>query len=235
MTYNRFGTLLSILFTLGWLIAIGVNLIVWFPQLLGADPMFYDHGREYLLFVAENQLSWAIFHIGASSALLILLPLISHLSQLRATDPNQPALQTIGLVGAFSALLASLIDQFATAVLARWQHGNIDVAYQLWETMEPFRDNGLKTLSFLLLGVWALWLAGAWLGTNYPHRRLGRFTQVIGGGLLLLGLIELAVPLPWRNIIGETGVAGLVLFPFWGMALARWFWQAELAHHTHES
>ncbi len=230
MTHNRFGTILALLFTLGWTVAIGVSLFIWMPQLLGQEPLFHEHGREYLPFVAQNNLSWAIFHIGATGGLIVLLVLISHLSQLRATSPIQPAMHTLGLLGAFSGLLASLIDQFATPVLARWQHGNMTVAFQLWETIEPFRDDGLKTLSFLLLGLWTLWIAGVWQQPENNAPRLARFTQFVGVSLLILGLIELAIPLPWRNILGETGVAGLtlLLLPIWGTWLARWFWQREL-------
>lgn len=232
MSYYRFGTLLALLFALGWVLAVGVSLFIWMPQLAGVAPLFYEDGREYLRFVAANQLSWAIFHVGATGGLLALLPLISHLTQLKKDDANHTAVQTLGLLGGLSALTASLIDQFATPVLARWQHGNIDVAFHLWETIEPFRDDGLKTLSFLLLGLWAVWLAGVWLQPTTPPYapKLGRFTQLVGGALLLLGFIELALPLPWRNIWGETGAGGLVLvlLPLWGFALAYWLWHEEL-------
>ena len=220
---NRLGTLLAGLFALGLAVAFGVTLGVWLPQTWGAEPLFYEQGAQYLPFVSANPVSWQIFHTAANLSLLAALPLISLLSQHVPSD-TRPAGQTIGLVGTAAFLLASLMDQFMTPVLARWAVGHIEVAFRLWETIEPFRDNGLKTIAFLCLGIWFLWVAAVY---ERPYRWL---TQGTGAAVLLLGLVELLIPQPWKNIWGETGFLGmsLLLFPIWGLATAHWFWQKEL-------
>jgi len=62
-------------------------------------------------------------------------------------------------------------------------------------------------------------------------QRLGQFTRIVGLALVLLALIEALVPPPLAYTIGETGIGGLaiLLIPVWGLWLARWFWQREVA------
>lgn len=229
MTSYRLGTLTAAVFALGWVIALAITLIFWLPQLIGVDPLFYEQAERVLPFVAANPLSWQIFHLATTSALIAAIPLISHLSHLHPDEAKQTLLRPLGLTGASAALIASLIDQFSTPYLAQIGAGNITFAIFIWETIEPFRDNGLKTISFLLLGLWMLWLTNGWEGD--AEKRPRQLTHLTGWGLLLLGLIEAAVPLPLKNIIGETGFGGLVLIllPIWGFTVAHWFWQQELA------
>ncbi len=236
MTSYRLGTLLAAIFGLGWSIAIGVTLGVWLPQLWGVEALFYEEAEQFLPFVANNLVSWRIFHVGTTAALLAILPLITHLSHLHPDEYKRPFLQTIGLTGGAAALLASLIDQFSTPYLAQIGAGNIPIGMHVWEAVEPFRDAGLKTISFLLLGVWLIWLAGGW--KEPAEKRPRQISKLTGWAIALLGLIELLVPLPWKNTVGETGVAGfvLLLLPVWGFVMAHWFWQQELAlYDTAES
>ncbi|MCA9939673.1 MAG: hypothetical protein KC418_13595 [Anaerolineales bacterium] len=228
MTHNRLGTLSAALFGGGWLIAVAINIFFWLPQSWGIDPAFYEDSQRYLQFVYDNAITWRVFHIGATTGLVGLILLIPALGALRRDDVRQPLFTAAGVVGAAAGLLASLIDHLGTPVLARYSAGGSQTARIVWEFMEPWRDGGLKTVSFWLLGAWALWMAGLWLGAN---RRLGRFSQIMGAALLLLALLETLLPLPWRNTWGETGLAGLslLLLPVWGLWVARWFWQRELA------
>lgn len=227
MNINRLGTGAAGFVGLGWSVAVAVNLGVWMPQLLGRNPAFYERGNEYLRFVHDNQTSWAIFHLGASGGLLALLPLIFLLTSGRGDTLTHRLMALVGLFGATCGLMASLIDQFSTPVLARYGLNRLEII-QLWEAMEMFRDNALKTLCFFFLGVWAIWLV-----KNYPPtapRPVIWLTHIVGWGLLVLGLVEALLPLPWRNMVGETGLLGAVLLfiPLWGFAVAYWFWQQAL-------
>lgn len=227
MNMNRLGTVAASFVGLGWSVAVTISLGVWMPQLLGRTPMFHERGNEYLRFVHDNQISWAIFHIGASGGLLALLPLIFLLTSGRGDTLTHRLMAGVGLFGAVCGLMASLIDQFSTPVLARYGLNRQEMIH-LWEAMEMFRDNALKTLCFFFLGVWAIWL-GKHLPASAP-RPVVWLTPLVGWGLLVLGVVEAIVPLPWRNMVGETGVLGAVLLfiPLWGFAVAYWFGQEAL-------
>ncbi len=228
MSYNRLGTLAAGLLGLGWLVAVGVNLGVWFPLIRELPPGFWDDSDLFLAFVRDNAISWQIFHIGATVGLCAAVFLVGLLAELGAGDNRARAFTTLGAVGAVFGLVASLIDQLGTPVVARYAQGNPLFVAQIWEYLEPIRDSGLKTISFAFMGLWLLWLAGKLF---VDSQRLGQFTRLVGIALTLLALIEALVPPPLVYTIGETGIGGLavLLIPIWGLWLARWFWQRELA------
>lgn len=227
MTYNRLGTLAASIMALGWLVAVGVNLFVWFPQIQGMPPSFWDNSELFLAFVRDNALSWRIFHIGATLGLCTAVFLVSHLAELGKGDSCTRGFTTLGIVGAVFGLVASLIDQLGTPVVARFAQGNPLFVAQIWDYMEPIRDSGLKTVSFAFMGLWLIWLAGK---LRLRSLRLGQFTNVVGIALALLALIEALIPPPLAYTVGETGIGGfaILLIPIWGFWLARWFWQREL-------
>ncbi|MCA9918211.1 MAG: hypothetical protein KC445_09675 [Anaerolineales bacterium] len=228
MSYNRLGTLAAGILGLGWLVAVGVNLGIWFPQIQQLPAGFWDDADLFMAFVRDNVVSWQVFHIGTTLGLCAAVFLVSHLAELGVGDSRARAFTTLGTVGAVFGLVASLVDQLGTPVLARFALGNPIVVAQVWDYTEPIRDAGLKTVSYAFLGLWLIWLAGKLLAESL---RLGQFTRVLGVALLLLALIEAMVPPPLAYTVGETGFGGFVvlLFPFWGLWLARWFWQRELA------
>ena len=228
MSYNRLGTLAAGILGLGWLVAVGVNLGVWFPQIQDLPPGFWDDGDLFLAFVRENAVSWQAFHIGATLGLCAAVFLVSLLAEFGADDNRARAFTTLGTVGAVFGLVASLIDQLGTPVVARYAQGNPLFVAQMWEYMEPIRDSGLKTISFAFMGLWLIWLAGKLV---LDSRRLGQFTTATGIALVLLALVEALVPVPLAYTVGEPGFGGLVvlLIPIWGLWMARWFWQRELA------
>ena len=228
MSYNRLGTLAAGVLGLGWLVAVGVNLFVWFPKIQQLPSGFWDDSDLFFAFVRENAISWRVFHVGAGLGLVAAVFLVSHLAELGAGDKCARGFTTLGIVGAVFGLVASLIDQLGTPVIARFAAGNPLFVSQIWTYMEPIRDSGLKTVSFALLGLWLLWLATKLL---LESRRLGQFTRIVGTALLLLGLVEALVPPPLAYTVGETGVGGLaiLLIPMWALWLARWFRQQELA------
>lgn len=230
MSDNRWGALSAGLFTAGWLVAVAVNVGVWLPQIGRLPPDFWDDGRLFLEFVRDNAVSWRVFHVGATGGLLALLFLIPLLSALAADSGRKWAFTAVAEVGAFCALLASLVDHFATPVLARFAQGGAPMPIIIWQAMEPWRDAGLKTVSYWLLGIWAVWLAGVLL-REVNGRFIGRFTQIVGVALLLLALIETMTPPPLLYTLGETGVGAvaILLLPLWGLALTRWFWQRAVA------
>lgn len=229
MSYNRLGTLAAGILGLGWLVAVGVNLGVWLPKMQQLPPGFWDDGDLFLAFVRENAISWQIFHIGATVGLCAAVFLVGLLAALGTGDGRTRAFTTLGTVGAVFGLVASLVDQLGTPVVARYAQGNPLFVAQIWEYMEPIRDSGLKTISFAFMGLWLLWLAGQLLP---EARRFGQFTRVVGAALVLLAFIEAMVPPPLAYTVGETGFGGLavLLIPVWGLWLARWFWQRELAN-----
>lgn len=228
MSYNRLGTLAAGVLGLGWLVAVAVNLGVWFPMIRELPPGFWDDSDLFLTFVRDNAISWQIFHIGATVGLCAAVFLVGLLAELGAGDGRTRAFTTLGTVGAVFGLVASLIDQLGTPVVARFAQGNPLFVAQIWEYMEPIRDSGLKTISFAFMGLWLIWLAGKLI---LDSRRLGQFTLATGIALTLLAIIEMLVPPPLAYTIGETGIGGLavLLIPIWGFWLARWFWQRELA------
>lgn len=230
MTYNRLGTLLAGLFGLGWLVAIAVSLLFWTPQTLEVGVGFWYDGGSFLGFVLRNTVSWQVFHVGANIGLLSLILLIPLLEELFQDDLRCRAMSTAGVVGAVLLLLASLIDQFGSPSLARHIGGNPLVAFQIWEWMEPWRDSGLKTVSYWLLGFWLLWVSGRFLLLD-GMGKFGRLGQGAAGGLLFLAFVKTVMPAPIIFYLAETGAGGLVLllFPVWGFWLARWFWQQEMA------
>ena len=228
MSYNRLGTLAAGVLGLGWLVAVGVNLGIWFPQIQQLPPGFWDDADLFLAFVRENAISWQVFHIGATVGLCTAVFLVAHLAEFGKSDSCARGFTTLGIVGAVFGLVASLIDQLGTPVVARFALGNPLFVSQIWAFMEPIRDSGLKTISFAFMGLWLIWLAGKLI---WESRRLGQFTRLVGIALVLLALIEALVPPPLAYTIGETGIGGLavLLIPIWGLWLARWFWQRELA------
>jgi hypothetical protein len=230
MTYNRLGTLLAGLFGLGWLLAVAVSLLFWTPQTLEVGVGFWYDTQAFLSFVLRNTVSWQVFHLGANLGLIALILLIPLLQELFHDDPRHRAMSTAGVVGALFLLVASLIDQLGTPTLARYIPGNPLVAFQIWEWVEPWRDLGLKTVSYWLLGFWLLWLSGRFL-TVAATRKFGRFSQVLAVGLLLLAFVKTFMPAPLIFYLSETGAGGLVvaLFPLWGFWLAYWFWRRETA------
>lgn len=228
MSYNRLGTLAAGLLGVGWLAAVGINLFVWFPQIQELPPGFWDDSDLFLGFVRDNTITWQIFHIGTTVGLCAAVFLVGLLAELGQGDGRSRAFTTLGTVGAVFGLVASLVDQLGTPVVARFAQGNPLFVAQIWDYMEPIRDSGLKTVSYAFLGLWLVWLAGKLL---LASPRLGQFTRILGWALLLLALVEALVPPPLAYTIGETGFGGfvVVLFPVWGLWLARWFWQRELA------
>ena len=228
MSYNRLGTLAAGVLGFGWLAAVGVNLGVWLPQMQALPPGFWDDSDLFLAFVRDNAISWQVFHIGATVGLCAAVFLVSLLAELGQGDGRTRAFTTLGTVGAVFGLVASLVDQLGTPVVARFAQGNPLFVSQIWEYMEPIRDSGLKTISFGFMGVWLLWLAGKLF---VESRLLGQFTRFAGAAFTLLALIEALVPPPWAYTVGETGFGGFatLLIPIWAFWLARWFWQRELA------
>ena len=230
MSYNRLGALASGLLGLGWLVAVGVNLGVWYPQLQEMPADFWDNGDLFLAFVRDNAMSWQIFHIGTTVGLCAAVFLVGLLAEVGKGDVRTRAFTTLGTVGATFGVVASLIDQLGTPVVARFSLGNPLFVAQIWDYMEPIRDSGLKTISFGFMGLWLLWLSSKLL-LNEKDKRLGQFTRLSGVALVLLALIEALIPPPLAYTVGETGFGGFVvlLIPVWGLWMARWFWQRELA------
>lgn len=228
MSYNRLGTLAAGVLGLGWLVAVGVNLFVWLPQIQQLPPGFWDDSDLFLAFVRENAISWQLFHIGATVGLCAAVFLVGLLAELGEVDKRSRAFTTLGTVGAVFGLVASLIDQLGTPVVARFAQGNPLFVAQIWQVMEPIRDSGLKTISFAFMGLWLIWLAGKLI---LDSRRLGQFTLAVGIALTVLALVEALTPPPLAYTIGETGIGGLavLLIPIWGLWLAGWFWQRERA------
>ena len=238
MSFNRLGTLAAGLLGVGWLVAMGIQLGVWLPQLQGTQPGFLERGDTFLRFVQQNFVTWRFFHIGTTVGLIGLVVVIGLLGQVNREDERWLAFTAVGLIGVTLALLASLFDHLATPVLARFAQVQSEganpglgtlVAYQLWEVLEPWRDAGMKTVSFWFLGIWAAWQGGQW--RRQDVLRLGQFSQLMGWALLVLAFLETMIPAPWVYRLGETGWGGLalLLIPIWGLWTAHWFWRRELA------
>lgn len=231
MSYNRLGVLFAGLVGLGWLLAIGVNLVVWQPMFWDsqATAVTLEDGRFFLQFVRENAITWRLFHIGATTALFAMVPLIGLLATFAKEDERAWGLTAVGLLGAATGLLASLIDHFGTPVLARYAVGNAIFAGQMWDYVEMWRDDGLKTVSFWAIGLWVLWMGGHWQKSG--ANRLGFFSRAMGIALLLLAFSETVVPVPLSYKLGENGIGGIafLFFPIWGLWVAHWFWQRDTA------
>lgn len=228
MSFNRLGTLAAGLLGLGWLVAVVVNLFVWFPLIQQMPPDFWDNADLFLAFVRDNRISWQAFHVGTTVGLCAAVFLVGLVAELGQGDGRSRAFTALGTVGAVFGLVASLVDQLGTPVLARFALGNPIFVNQIWGFIEPVRDSGLKTVSFAFMGLWLIWLAGRLI---LRTRRLGQFTLAAGIGLVLLAIVEALVPLPLAYTVGETGIGGFVvlLFPIWAFWLASWFWQREVA------
>ena len=228
MSFNRLGTLAAGLLGLGWLVAVVVNLFVWFPLIQQMPPDFWDNADLFLAFVRDNRISWQAFHVGTTVGLAAAVFLVGLVAELGQGDGRSRAFTALGTVGAVFGLVASLVDQLGTPVLARFALGNPIFVNQIWGFIEPVRDSGLKTVSFAFMGLWLIWLAGRLI---LRTRRLGQFTLAAGIGLVLLAIVEALVPPPLAYTVGETGLGGFVvlLFPIWAFWLASWFWQREVA------
>jgi len=228
MSFNRLGTLAAGLLGLGWLVAVVVNLFVWFPLIQQMPPDFWDNADLFLAFVRDNRISWQAFHVGTTVGLCAAVFLVGLVAELGQGDGRSRAFTALGTVGAVFGLVASLVDQLGTPVLARFALGNPIFVNQIWGFIEPVRDAGLKTASFAFMGLWLIWLAGRLI---LRTRRLGQFTLAAGIGLVLLAIVEALVPPPLAYTVGETGLGGFVvlLFPIWAFWLASWFWQREVA------
>lgn len=224
---SKLAALCAALVGLGWLVAIGITLFVWTPA--GLTPRLAADGALYLEFIHEQAVSWRIFHNGTTVGLAaaLLLPVLLH--GLLAEDETGlgRAAALVGVGGGFCALVASLIDHLGTPVLARTYAAAPDPARRtaallVWEWMEPWRNTGLKTVAFLFLGLWVLWMAWALLRGGRA-RVFGVATAIVGAALTILGLAECLDV----SFLSQEGIGGLalVLIPPWALWLAVWLWR----------
>jgi hypothetical protein len=178
-----------------------------------------------LAFVRQNGISWRVHYAGITVGLMGLIGLIPLLGSEKRGDERWMAATAVGLGGTVLLLLAALIDQIGTPTLARWSAGESETAVTarlIWDYVESWRVGGLKTVSYLLLGIWL-----TWSGSSGP---LTRFSHILGSAFLLLALIGVMAPPPLVHYLGENGFGRLVLVSLavWGGLVARDFWQKEL-------
>lgn len=201
-----------------------VILLYWFPQ-LEKTPKLFEQADLLFPFIAAHPDQWraALFAGVLSSALAI--PLAVMLTRYFGDeDAISESILIVGVGGFLIDVVATTMNFLGTIWLAqRYVGGTVDpkLAAFVWEWVEAWRDDGLKTISFIAIGLFTLWLA--WRMTGAPKSFWIRASSwLFGGGMLLIGVLDAAGLFE----LGEYGVAsgfGHIFYALWGLSIAHWF------------
>ncbi|MFQ5530611.1 MAG: hypothetical protein ACE5FP_09755 [Gemmatimonadota bacterium] len=200
-------------------------LVLWFPELM-ANPKLFSQAESLFPFIYDHQGEWrsALFAGVLSSALAI--PLAVLLTRY-FSDQNALAesMLIIGVGGFLVDVVATTMNFLGTLWLAQRymaDSGMQETAAFVWQWVEVWRDEGLKTISFIAIGLFTLWLARQMRGAPRSFW-IQLSSWLFGAIMVLIGILD-AVGL---FELGEYGIAsgfGHIFYALWGLSIGHWFW-----------
>lgn len=197
-------------------------LFEWFP-ILRQNPDLFTDPRLLFPFIQERQGQWrgAMFAGVVSSA--IAVPLCVYLSRYFSRDAAlDEAALFIGVGGFMFDIAATVMSSLGTLWLAREYAINPQLAEYVFRWSEAWRDEGLKTISFLAIGIFTMRIA--YVMRNAPGSGFIQTTSwLFGAVMVVIGWMDAL----GRFDLGEYGVVsgfGHILYSIWGLSIGYWFW-----------
>ena len=197
-------------------------LFKWFP-ILQHQPDLFTNPAVLFPFIQEHQGQWrgAMFAGVMTSALAVPLSvyLVRYFTKDYAVDE---AALFVGVGGFMFDIAATVMSFLGTLWLAKEYSSNTALASYVFRWSEAWRDEGLKTISFLAIGIFTLRVA--WIMRSAPETRFIQTTSwAFGFVMLMIGVMDAL----GRFDLGEYGLVsgfGHVLYSIWGLSVGYWFW-----------
>jgi len=197
-------------------------LFKWFP-ILQAEPNLFTNPDLLFPFIEQHQGQWrgAMFAGVMTSA--IAVPLCVYLTRYFSRDEAaDEAALFVGVGGFMFDIAATVMSFLGTLWLAREYNADPSLASYVFRWSEAWRDEGLKTISFLAIGLFTLRIA--WLMRKAPRSSFIQTTSwLFGLVMLVIGTMDAL----GRFDLGEYGVVsgfGHILYSIWGLSIGYWFW-----------
>jgi len=197
-------------------------LFKWFP-ILQAEPNLFTNPDLLFPFIEQHQGQWrgAMFAGVMTSA--IAVPLCVYLTRYFSKDEAaDEAALFVGVGGFMFDIAATVMSFLGTLWLAREYNADPSLASYVFRWSEAWRDEGLKTISFLAIGLFTLRIA--WLMRKAPRSSFIQTTSwLFGLVMLVIGTMDAL----GRFDLGEYGVVsgfGHILYSIWGLSIGYWFW-----------
>jgi hypothetical protein len=197
-------------------------LLLWLP-VVRAEPTLFQDPALLFPFIAQREAQWrgAFFAGVLTSALAVPLCVLLSRYFTRSTATDESFL-FIGVGGFVIDVVATVMSMLGTLWLADHYAEYTDVAFFVYQWAEAWRDEGLKTISFLAIGIYTLHIAYVMRGA--PKSLLMRATTwLFGFFMLLIGVLDAFGLFE----IGEYGIAsgfGHIFYAAWGLSVGYWFW-----------
>lgn len=208
---------------IGIQIALALAILVEWLPVLNAQPNLFTDPSLLFPFIQERQGQWrgAMFAGVMTSALAVPLSvyLIRYFTRDNAVDES---VLFIGVGGFMFDIAATVMSFLGTLWLAREYTSNPSLANYVFNWSEAWRDEGLKTISFLGIGIFTLRIARVMHAA--PRSGLIQVTSwLFGFVMILIGVMDAL----GRFDLGEYGLVsgfGHVLYSIWGLSIGYWFW-----------
>lgn len=202
------------------LIIASVILLAWLPTLLAHPKLFLDP-HLLLPFVAEHPQQWRVAMMSGALSSAIAAPLsVLLLRYFTGVGALNQAFLVVGVSGYVVDVVATTVNFLGTLNLATLYRTDPDDAVMLWSWTESWRDHGLKTISFLAIGAFSLWLARSMKGA--PRGRWMLWSTVaFGAAMIAIGVLDYF----GAYELGEYGlISGFGHFAWaaWGLLVAWW-------------
>lgn len=197
-------------------------LFKWFP-VLQKEPNLFTDPVLLFPFIEQHQGQWrgAMFAGVMTSAFAV--PLCVYLTRYFSKDDAiDEAALFIGVGGFMFDIAATVMSFLGTLWLAREYNSDPALASYVFRWSEAWRDEGLKTISFLAIGIFTLRIA--WIMRVAPGSGFIQLTSwLFGLVMIVIGTMDAL----GRFDLGEYGIVsgfGHVLYSIWGLSIGYWFW-----------
>lgn len=197
-------------------------LFKWFP-VLRAQPNLFTDPSLLFPFIEQHQGQWRGAMLAGVVTSALAVPLSVYLSRYFSKDyAIDEAFLFIGVGGFMFDIAATVMSFLGTLWLAREYPTDPSLASYVFRWSEAWRDEGLKTISFLAIGIFTLRIA--WIMRIAPGSLWIQVTSwLFGFVMVLIGVMDAL----GRFDLGEYGLVsgfGHVLYSMWGLAIGYWFW-----------
>jgi hypothetical protein len=210
-------------------LALGI-LFKWFP-ILRAQPDLFTNPQHLFPFIQQHQGQWRGAMLAGVVSSAIAVPLCVYLIRYFSKDNAiDEASLFIGVGGFMFDIAATVMSFLGTLWLAREYPIDPKLAEYVFRWSKAWSDEGLKTISFLAIGVFTLRIA--WIMHRAPGTGFIRVTSwLFGLVMLMIGVMDSL----GRFDLGEYGLVsgfGHVLYSLWGLSIGYWFWFKAPARST---
>lgn len=205
-------------------------LLLWFP-VLNREPNLFTDPSLLFPFIQERQGQWrgAMFAGVLTSA--VAVPLSVFLS--RYFSRNEAMDESFLFIGAGALMIdivATIMSFLGTAWLANHYVQQPELTTYVFHWSEAWRDEGLKTVAFLGIGLFTMRIA--WTMHRAPRSAIIQtFSWLYGSLMVLIGVMDAF----GRFRLGEYGVVsgfGHIFYALWGLSIGHWFWFRAVPRET---